>query len=54
MGFGGYGRLGHSEQKDEYVPRLLKMFEGQNRGAIMVAAGSSYTMAVNELGKKFK
>ena len=23
-GFGGYGRLGHSETKDESVPRLIK------------------------------
>ena len=45
-GFGGYGRLGHSSPKDEMIPRLLTMFEGANRGASMVAAGSAYSMAV--------
>uniref|UniRef100_A0A2C9LAP6 Uncharacterized protein n=1 Tax=Biomphalaria glabrata TaxID=6526 RepID=A0A2C9LAP6_BIOGL len=49
-GFGGYGRLGHSEPKDELVPRLLKFFEGPNRGALMIAAGSTYSLAVSEHG----
>ncbi|KAK3789102.1 hypothetical protein RRG08_029851 [Elysia crispata] len=49
-GFGGYGRLGHSEQKDEMVPRLLKFFDGPNRGAVMLGAGSSYSLAVSEHG----
>lgn len=49
-GFGGYGRLGHSEQKDEMVPRLLKFFDGPNRGALMIGAGSSYSLAVSEHG----
>ena len=49
-GFGGYGRLGHNEQKDEWVPRLLSMFVGPNRGVASVAAGSTFTMAVGELG----
>ncbi len=50
-GFGGYGRLGHGEQKDEWVPRLVAMFNGPNRGCADIAAGSSYSLAVNELGK---
>ena len=50
-GFGGYGRLGHTDQKDEFVPRMVKMFEGPNRGAVSIAAGSSYSMAVTEPGK---
>ncbi|KAJ8498711.1 hypothetical protein OPV22_009263 [Ensete ventricosum] len=29
-GFGGYGRLGHREQKDEWVPRLVEVFQRQN------------------------
>lgn len=29
-GFGGYGRLGHREQKDEWVPRLVEVFQKQN------------------------
>ena len=52
-GFGGYGRLGHAEQKDELVPRLVKVFEGLNRGASMIAAGSTFGMAVNESGGLF-
>merc|ERR1712129_186908 len=31
-GFGGYGRLGHSETADELVPRLIKYLDGKNRG----------------------
>lgn len=50
-GFGGYGRLGHDENKDELVPRLLKFFDGPNRGAVMIAAGSTFSMAVNKLGQ---
>lgn len=49
-GFGGYGRLGHSEPKDEMVPRLVKFFEGPNRGALTIAAGSTYSLAVSEHG----
>ncbi|CAH1647370.1 unnamed protein product [Spodoptera littoralis] len=37
-GFGGFGRLGHAEQKDESVPRMIKYFESQSRGC------NSYTM----------
>ncbi|XP_042453382.1 protein RCC2-like [Zingiber officinale] len=29
-GFGGYGRLGHREQKDEWAPRLVEVFQKQN------------------------
>ena len=53
-GFGGYGRLGHSEPKDEYVPRLLEYFDGPNRAAKMIAAGSSFSMAVSAFGKLIK
>jgi alpha-tubulin suppressor-like RCC1 family protein len=49
-GFGGYGRLGHDENKDELVPRLVKFFDGPNRGAVNIAAGSTFTLAVNKLG----
>ncbi|XP_014665982.1 PREDICTED: protein RCC2-like [Priapulus caudatus] len=49
-GFGGYGRLGHAEQKDEMVPRMVKFFDGPKRGACRIFAGSAYTMAVSELG----
>ncbi|KAG0456429.1 hypothetical protein HPP92_024217 [Vanilla planifolia] len=41
-GFGGYGRLGHREQKDEWVPRLVEVFQRQNvlPPDAVVAAGS--------------
>ncbi|XP_071682809.1 uncharacterized protein [Lolium perenne] len=29
-GFGGYGRLGHDEQKDEWQPRLVQIFQKNN------------------------
>ena len=51
VGFGGYGRLGHAEQKDEMIPRLIKFFDGNNRGVTQVYCGSAYTMAVNEIGE---
>ena len=50
-GFGGYGRLGHAENKDEMVPRLIKVFEGPNKGAALCAAGSSSSFAYTEYGK---
>jgi alpha-tubulin suppressor-like RCC1 family protein len=53
LGFGGYGRLGHAEPKDEMIPRLIKFFDGTNRGVTQVYAGSAFTMAVNEVGALF-
>ncbi|KAG7313221.1 hypothetical protein JYU34_000320 [Plutella xylostella] len=52
-GFGGFGRLGHAEQKDESVPRLIKYFETSARGARSVHCGATYSLAVNELGVLF-
>jgi len=52
-GFGGYGRLGHAQQKDEMIPRLIKFFDGPNRGVKQIYAGSQFTMAVNEHGCLF-
>ncbi|KAL0277372.1 UNVERIFIED_CONTAM: hypothetical protein PYX00_004688 [Menopon gallinae] len=49
-GFGGYGRLGHAEPKDEFVPRLIKFFDTQSRGVKSVYCGSSYTVAINDFG----
>lgn len=49
-GFGGYGRLGHAEPKDEMVPRMIKFFDGPNRGAVMIASGASFCMALGEMG----
>ncbi|XP_014250769.1 protein RCC2 homolog [Cimex lectularius] len=47
-GFGGYGRLGHAETKDEYIPRLVKFFETQGKGVKAVYCGSQFSVAVSE------
>jgi alpha-tubulin suppressor-like RCC1 family protein len=44
-GFGGYGRLGHSETNNELVPRLIRFFDGPRRGVIGVAAGGQFNLA---------
>ncbi|CAN7985712.1 unnamed protein product [Ixodes hexagonus] len=49
-GFGGYGRLGHNEPKDEMVPRMIKAFDGPNRGLRVIFAGGTFSMALSELG----
>lgn len=49
-GFGGYGRLGHAEQKDEMVPRLVKLFDFPGRGAAQIYAGYTCSFAVSETG----
>ncbi|MBN3317181.1 RCC2 protein, partial [Atractosteus spatula] len=49
-GFGGYGRLGHTEQKDEMVPRLVKLFDFPGRGASQVYCGYQCSFAVSETG----
>uniref|UniRef100_A0A287ANK4 Regulator of chromosome condensation 2 n=1 Tax=Sus scrofa TaxID=9823 RepID=A0A287ANK4_PIG len=52
-GFGGYGRLGHAEQKDEMVPRLVKLFDFPGRGASQIYAGYTCSFAVREVGGLF-
>ncbi|XP_073956775.1 protein RCC2 [Choristoneura fumiferana] len=52
-GFGGFGRLGHAEQKDESVPRLIKYFDTAARGVRSVHCGATYSLAINELGSLF-
>ncbi|GLJ24311.1 hypothetical protein SUGI_0463850 [Cryptomeria japonica] len=44
-GYGGYGRLGHREQKDEWTPRLVEMFQRSNvlPPTAVVAAGSAHS-----------
>lgn len=49
-GFGGYGRLGHSETKDELVPRNIKTFDSLNRGVKRVWCGGTFSMALDENG----
>lgn len=52
-GFGGLGRLGHAEQKDEMVPRLMKYFDSSARGVRSVFCGSSYSLAITDIGVLF-
>uniref|UniRef100_A0A2I3FVG9 RCC1-like domain-containing protein n=1 Tax=Nomascus leucogenys TaxID=61853 RepID=A0A2I3FVG9_NOMLE len=52
-GFGGYGRLGHAEQKDEMVRRLVKLFDFPGRGASQIYAGYTCSLAVGEVGGLF-
>ncbi|KAJ6656829.1 hypothetical protein lerEdw1_003160 [Lerista edwardsae] len=52
-GFGGYGRLGHAEQRDEMVPRLVKLFDFPGRGAAQIYAGYTCSFAVSETGSLF-
>ncbi|CAB1329490.1 unnamed protein product [Coregonus sp. 'balchen'] len=52
-GFGGYGRLGHTEPKDEMVPRLVKLFDFPGRGASQIYTGYQCSFAVNEMGGLF-
>eukprot|EP01018_Ginkgo_biloba_P019992 Gb_16498 [translate_table: standard] len=44
-GFGGYGRLGHKEQKDEWIPRQVELFQKGNvlPPTAVVAAGSAHS-----------
>ncbi|KAI4824975.1 hypothetical protein KUCAC02_020681 [Chaenocephalus aceratus] len=51
-GFGGYGRLGHTEQKDEMVPRLVKLFDFPGRGAAQICSGYQCSFAVSEMGRQ--
>lgn len=52
-GFAGYHRLGHSETKNELVPRSIKVFDAPNntgRGAAKVFAGATHSMALDVNG----
>ncbi|MCO5595508.1 hypothetical protein L7F22_049553 [Adiantum nelumboides] len=44
-GYGGYGRLGHREQKDEFTPRVVDQFQRHNLlpPTAVVAAGSAFS-----------
>ncbi|KAL3282791.1 hypothetical protein HHI36_005957 [Cryptolaemus montrouzieri] len=52
-GFGGFGRLGHAEPKDEMVPRLIKYFDIQGKGVRSVHCGSTYSLALSDYGVLF-
>lgn len=47
-GFGGYGRLGHSETKDEMMPRLIKTFENMSRGVKGIWCGGTFSLALDQ------
>lgn len=52
-GFAGYHRLGHSETKNELVPRSVRLFEvppSTGRGCAKVFAGATYSMALDMNG----
>ena len=34
-GFGGYGRLGHQQPKDEHVPRLVAFFKSKSENKLV-------------------
>ncbi|KAI7743893.1 hypothetical protein M8C21_029895 [Ambrosia artemisiifolia] len=54
-GFGGYGRLGHREQKDEFIPRRVDVFTKHNvlpPGAV-VSAGSTNSAVTAGAGQMY-
>lgn len=52
-GFGGYGRLGHADPKDEMIPRIVKAFDRPNQGIKSVYAGGSYSCAIDIHGAMY-
>merc|ERR1712142_649361 len=48
-GFGGYGRLGHSQTNDEQVPRLIKFLDGPRRGIKKISCGGQFNIALSEI-----
>lgn len=52
-GFGGFGRLGHAEPKDEMVPRMIKYFDSSARGVRSVFCGATYSLAITDIGVLF-
>jgi len=48
-GFGGYGRLGHSETTTELVPRLIKFLDGPRRGIRKIVCGGNFNLATSEI-----
>merc|ERR1712021_92276 len=48
-GFGGYGRLGHSDTSTELVPRLIKFLDGPKRGIRKIVCGGNFNLAMSEI-----
>ena len=60
-GCGDYGRLGHGEQKDEFRPRVVKMFMGrmaipipEKHEDIGLCCGASWTNVVGPMGQLYQ
>lgn len=43
-------QIGHSEQKDEMVPRMMKFFDSSSRGVRSIFCGATYSLAINDIG----
>uniref|UniRef100_A0A8C4X2D4 Regulator of chromosome condensation 2 n=1 Tax=Eptatretus burgeri TaxID=7764 RepID=A0A8C4X2D4_EPTBU len=52
-GFGGYGRLGHAEPRDEMVPRFVKALDRPGHGVARICAGFSCSLAVLDSGSLY-
>lgn len=50
-GFGGYGRLGHKQQKDEMRPKILESFASPNYKLDVIACGQTSSWAA-QLSRK--
>ena len=48
-GFGGYGRLGHHQPKDEHIPRLVAFFKGKSECKPLVLWMLFYSLQINLL-----
>lgn len=42
--------MGHAEQKDEMVPRMMKFFDSSSRGVRSIFCGATFSLAINEIG----
>lgn len=51
-GWGALGRLGHAEQKDEWIPRLINFFE-RYRNVKSVHCGNSYSLGISSQGNVY-
>ncbi|XP_044947260.1 protein RCC2-like [Hordeum vulgare subsp. vulgare] len=54
-GFGGYGRLGHNEQKDEWQPRPVEIFQKNNilSPSDIISAGSASSACTASRGQLY-
>eukprot|EP00245_Coleochaete_scutata_P005890 TRINITY_DN1986_c0_g1_i1.p1 TRINITY_DN1986_c0_g1~~TRINITY_DN1986_c0_g1_i1.p1 ORF type:complete len:496 (-),score=119.88 TRINITY_DN1986_c0_g1_i1:650-2137(-) len=54
-GFGGHGRLGHKEQKDEFVPRQIEQFQKYNlaKDNPALACGASFSLCTGGGGQLY-